>query len=149
MAAIFQTFFNAFSWLKMYKFRLRLHWDVPTRPFNTIRALNEIMAWRRPGDKPYLNQWWIVCWCIYASFTLNELKFLCDAVNLPSRNSASHMAEWSHLHKNSRREWSVNLHIYYRPLPELLMGSVHKRLIMQVANVMQYMIQWNLSRTTT
>ena len=31
------------------------------------------MAWRRPGDKPYLNQWWLVYWRIYASLGLNEL----------------------------------------------------------------------------
>ena len=34
------------------------------------------MAWRRPGDKPYLNQWCLVYWRIYASLGLNELNSL-------------------------------------------------------------------------
>ena len=54
MAAIFQTTFsNAFSWMKMFKFRLRFHWSLfPRVPINNIPALVQIMAWRRPGDKP-------------------------------------------------------------------------------------------------
>ena len=32
------------------------------------------MAWRRPGDKLLLNQWWIVHRRIYASLGLNELR---------------------------------------------------------------------------
>ena len=58
MAAIFQTTFsNAFSWMKMCKFRLRfisLKY-VPKGPINkkkNIPTLVQIMAWRRPGDKP-------------------------------------------------------------------------------------------------
>ena len=42
--AIFQTTFSdAFYFMKIYKFWLK---------FNNIPALVEIMAWRRPGDKP-------------------------------------------------------------------------------------------------
>ena len=49
MAAIFQTtFLNRFSWMKIYEFRLKFHWS----PINNISALVQIMAWRRPGDKP-------------------------------------------------------------------------------------------------
>ena len=45
-AAIFQTTFsNAFSWMKIYQFRLEF-------PINTIPSLNQIMDWRRLGDKP-------------------------------------------------------------------------------------------------
>ena len=49
MAAIFQTtFWNAFSWMKIFDF-----WFVPQVPINNIPALAQIMAWRRPGaDKP-------------------------------------------------------------------------------------------------
>ena len=36
-------------------------------PVNNIPALVQIMAWCRPGDKHYLNQWWLVYWRIYAS----------------------------------------------------------------------------------
>ena len=47
MATIFQTtFWNAFTWMKMYKFWLRFHWSL------FPRALVQIMAWHRPGDKP-------------------------------------------------------------------------------------------------
>ena len=46
MAAIFQTTLSsAFSWMKIFKFRLRFHWS-------NIPALVQIMAWRRSGDKP-------------------------------------------------------------------------------------------------
>ena len=53
MAAIFQTTFpNAFSSMKTYEFRLRIHWGLflRVRVIN-ILALDQIMAWRRPGDK--------------------------------------------------------------------------------------------------
>ena len=43
------------------------------RPNNNIPALVQIMAWRRPGDKPYLNQLWLIYQLISASLGLNEL----------------------------------------------------------------------------
>ena len=54
MAAIFQTTFsNEFSWMKMYEYRLQISLKfVPQGPINNIPALVQIMAWRRPGDKP-------------------------------------------------------------------------------------------------
>ena len=54
MDAIFQTTFsNAFSWMKMYKFRLRFHWILfPKVPIKNIPSLVRIMAWRRSGEKP-------------------------------------------------------------------------------------------------
>ena len=54
MAAILQTTFsNAFSWMKMYKFRLRfLLKFVPKSPINNIPALVQIMAWHQLGNKP-------------------------------------------------------------------------------------------------
>ena len=54
MAAIFQTSFsNRFSWMKMYQFRLIFHWTLFLRvQLTNIPALVQIMAWRRPGDKP-------------------------------------------------------------------------------------------------
>ena len=39
-----------------------------------ITSLVQIMAWRRPGDKPLSDPWWLVYWRIYASLGLNELK---------------------------------------------------------------------------
>ena len=39
--------------MKLYEFRLEFHWTLfPKRPINNIAALVQIMAWRRPGDKP-------------------------------------------------------------------------------------------------
>ena len=54
MAAVFQTTFsNAFSWMKMYEFRLRFHWSLFLRfQLINIPALVLIMAWRPLGDKP-------------------------------------------------------------------------------------------------
>ena len=50
MADISQTFSNAFSWIKIaIQISLRF---VPEGPINNISALVQIMAWRRPDDKP-------------------------------------------------------------------------------------------------
>ena len=56
MAAIFQTTFsNAFSWMKMFRFRLL--WRLFQRVQLTIfPSLVQVMAWRRPGDKPLSEQ---------------------------------------------------------------------------------------------
>ena len=53
------------------KFSLKF---APKGPINNIPALVQVMAWRRSGDKPYLNQWWPVQLRIYASLGLNELN---------------------------------------------------------------------------
>ena len=53
MAYILQTTFaNAFSWMRMYWFRLKFHWSLCNCPISNIPALAQIMAWRRLGDKP-------------------------------------------------------------------------------------------------
>ena len=54
MDAISQTpFSNAFSWMKMFEYRLKFHWSLFFRvQLINILALVQIMAWRRPGDKP-------------------------------------------------------------------------------------------------
>ena len=41
----------------------------PKGSINNIPALVQMMAWRRPGDRPYLK----VNWRVYASLGLNEL----------------------------------------------------------------------------
>ena len=45
----------------------------PKDPVNNIPALVQIMAWRLPGDKPYLNHWWLDYLGIYTSLGLREL----------------------------------------------------------------------------
>ena len=54
MATISQmTCWNTFSWMKIFAFRLKFHWSLFLRvQMNNIPALVQIMAWRRPGDKP-------------------------------------------------------------------------------------------------
>ena len=46
---------------------------VPKVRINNIPALVQIMAWRRPGDKPLSEPMMLVYWLIYASLGLNEL----------------------------------------------------------------------------
>ena len=53
MDAIFQTTYsNVFSWMNMNGFRLIFHWSLFPSVQLTITALVQIMAWRRPCDKP-------------------------------------------------------------------------------------------------
>ena len=54
MAVIFQTtFLNTFSWVKMYEFRSRFHLSLfLSFELRVSQHLVQIMAWRRPGDKP-------------------------------------------------------------------------------------------------
>ena len=47
---------------------------VPNGSINNNLALLQIMAWRRPGDKP-LSERWLVHWRIYASLGLNDQLF--------------------------------------------------------------------------
>ena len=76
--AILQTTFsNAFSWMKMYEFRLRFHWNL--FPGIQLTIFQHWFRWWLGADQAtshYLNQWWLFYWCIYASLGLNELRFL-------------------------------------------------------------------------
>ena len=76
MAAIFQTTFsNAFSWKKMFEFRLKFHWSL----FPGVQ-LTILQHWLRQwlgadqATSHYLNQCWLDHRRIYASLGLNELK---------------------------------------------------------------------------
>ena len=73
MDAISQTtFWSAFSWMKMYEFRLRFHWSLFLRVQLTI-----FQHWFRKwlgadqATSHYLKQWWLVYRRIYASLGLN------------------------------------------------------------------------------
>ena len=75
MAAIFQTTFsNAFSWVKIYEFRLRFHLSLFPRVHLTI-CQHWFWYWfgADQATSHYLNQWWLVYWRIYASLCINEL----------------------------------------------------------------------------
>ena len=54
MAAVFlMAFLNAFSSIKIYYFLIKISLEfVPKGSINNIPAMIQIMAWRRPGDKP-------------------------------------------------------------------------------------------------
>ena len=70
MAAILQMIFsNAFSWMKMYAFRLTSHWNLFLRVINNI-GIDQ-------ATSGYLNQWGLVYWGIYVSLSLNELMSYC------------------------------------------------------------------------
>ena len=76
MDAISQTpFLSAFSWMKMYEFRLKFHWSLFLRVQLTIFQ-HWFRWWLGAGQATshYLNQWWFIYWCIYASLGLNELN---------------------------------------------------------------------------
>ena len=74
ISTISQTFSNIFSWIEMYEFCLRFHWSLFLRYESTI-----FQHWFRQwfgadqATRHYLNQSWLVYWCIYASSGLNEL----------------------------------------------------------------------------
>ena len=76
MAAIFQTTFsNAFTWMKMFEFRLKCYWNLFPRVQLTMFH-HLFRKWLGAGQATshYLNQWWLVYWRIYASLGLNELN---------------------------------------------------------------------------
>ena len=78
------TFSSAFSWMKMFEFRLKFHWSFfPKGPINNIPALVPIMAWR-----------------IYASLGLNELIFQTTIPHKPRQ------VRWGELHASVGTEWS-------------------------------------------
>ena len=69
------TFSNAFSWMKIFNFRLRFPWRLFPR-FQLTIFQHWFRWWLGAGEATshYLNQWWSVYWRIYASLGLNELR---------------------------------------------------------------------------
>ena len=59
-------------------FEFGLKFPLSLFPINNIPAMVQIMAWRRPGDKPLSEpmQWWLVYRRIYASLDHVELSEL-------------------------------------------------------------------------
>ena len=75
MDAIFQTTFsNAFSWMKMFEYRLKFHWSLFLMVQLTIsQHWFRIWLGADQATNHYLDQWWLDYRCIYASLGLNEL----------------------------------------------------------------------------
>ena len=76
MDAISQTTFSiAFSWMKMYEYRMIFHLSLFLRVKLTI-----FQHWFRKwlgadqATSHYLQKGWLAYWCIYASLGLNELR---------------------------------------------------------------------------
>ena len=69
------TFSSAFSWMKMFEFRLKFHWSLFLRVQITI-SQHWFREWLGAvqATSHYLNQWWLVYRRIYASLGLNELN---------------------------------------------------------------------------
>ena len=77
MADIFHMMFpNAFSWMKMYKSRVRFNWSLFPMVHLTI-SQHWFRQWLGAGQvtSHYLNQWWLMFWRMCASLGLNELNF--------------------------------------------------------------------------
>ena len=98
IAAIFETFLNAFPWMKMYKLRLRFHWLWFQRVQSTI-----FHHWFRWGlgagqaTSHYLNHWWFVYRCIYVSLGFNELNWSYDwkyAFRISTSNAPNNSKQW-------------------------------------------------------
>ena len=73
MAAIFQTAFsNAFSWIKIYQFRILFHWSL----FPSVQ-LTIFQHWFRHSlaTSHYLKQLWSVYWRTDVSPDLSELRY--------------------------------------------------------------------------
>ena len=67
------TFSNAFSWMKMYEFRLKFHWSWFLRVQLTILQFRKWLC-AVQATSHYLKQWWLVYRRINASLGLNELN---------------------------------------------------------------------------
>ena len=78
VAAISQrTFSNAFSWMKMFKFLLKFHWNwfcwVSNWHYSRIGSDNGLSPTRQQASIRTNNN--LIHWRIYASLGLNELTF--------------------------------------------------------------------------
>ena len=61
----------------MNEFCLGFHWSLFLR-FQLMIFQHGFRKWlgAYQATSHYLNQWWLVYWCIYASLSLNELKVI-------------------------------------------------------------------------
>ena len=74
MAAISQTFSNAFSWMKMCAFCLRFRYSLFLR-FELTIFQHWVRWWlgANQATSHYLSQWWLDYRCMYESLSLNVL----------------------------------------------------------------------------
>ena len=117
MIAILQTTFsNAFSWMKMHGFWLRFHWNSYLRVQLTIFQ-HWIRYWfgAAHATSHYRKQWWLVCWCIYASLGLNGLKIVswkwCGRGRYPSQLMTLNDHLWLHYNKKQEKPNSLSCEV--------------------------------------
>ena len=66
--------FDGISWMEIYEFRCIYQWSLFLMdPINYIPPLVQIMASRRPGNKPLSQPMMVIYWRIYATLGLNCL----------------------------------------------------------------------------
>ena len=80
------TFWNVFSWMKMFEFGLKFHWKLISKgPINNILALVQIMAWRRSGDKP-----------LYEPMLVRLRTYICVARPQWVKSTSLQVMAWHH-----------------------------------------------------
>ena len=86
MVPIFQkTYSNAFSWMKKMYILIKISLKfVPKGPINNIPAQVQIMAWRRPGDKPLSES--MMAW-----FTDTDMCHSASELNQQNDNMTLHI----------------------------------------------------------
>ena len=70
--------------MKIFEFRLKFHRMnfVTVGPINNIPALVQIMAWRRPGDKPFAEPMMVSLVTHICVTRLNEFYTVLDVTNI-------------------------------------------------------------------
>ena len=110
MAVIFQTtYWNAFSWMKNFEFRLIFHWSLFLR-VQLIIFLHWFRIWLGAdlATSHYLNQWWSDYRRIYASLCLNEWTTETSAGFAIHNNFATINSLSDDLNSNSKPYLSIN-----------------------------------------
>ena len=106
MAAISQTtFWSAFSWIKMYKFRLKFHWILFLRvqQYSSIGSDDGLASTRRQAII-WTNDG-LVYWCICASLSLNELTKPNMILSERCHNHGVPRKQW--VKKNTLKNFSI------------------------------------------
>ena len=68
--------FRCISWMKMHVFCLRFYWNLfCSLKYTTFQCWIRQWFGSDQATTHYLNQWWLVYWCTYASFGHNGLTY--------------------------------------------------------------------------
>ena len=90
------TFSNAFPLMKMYEFQLKFHWILfPGVQLTIFQHLVQIMAWRRPGDKPLSEPMMV---CLLTHICVTRPHWVNGTEPLPNPTLIYQLAEMKELH---------------------------------------------------